>query len=73
MEGPGNATLDGMARMTNWVEDKAKGVYTNVISGRVIKKEDEAKMKTNFVRLTTTDGYSKTKDLYRTTSGSLAT
>lgn len=73
MEGPGNTPLDGMARLTHWIEDKAKGEYTNVISGRVIKKENWAKMKTDFVKLTPADGYSKTKDFYRADTGSLAT
>lgn len=73
MEGPGNTPLDGMARLTHWVEDKVKGEYTNVISGRVISKEDWAKRKTHFVKLTTADGYSKTSDFYRTDTGSLAT
>ncbi|KAG6356174.1 hypothetical protein INS49_015561 [Diaporthe citri] len=40
MEGPGNTPLDGMARLTDWCEDKVKGEYNNVISGRVIRKED---------------------------------
>lgn len=73
MEGPGNTPLNGMARLTHWVEDKVKGQYTNVISGRVIGKEDWAKRKTDFVKLTTADGYSKTKGFYQTDSGSLAT
>lgn len=73
MEGPGSTPLEGMARLTHWVEDKVNGEYTNVISGRVIKKEDWAKRKTDFVKLTAASGYSKTKDFYRTDTGSLAT
>lgn len=73
MEGPGNTPLAGMARLTHWIEDKAKGEYTNVISGRVIKKDNWAKMKTDFVKLTTADGYSKTKDFYGANTGSLTT
>lgn len=73
MEGPGNTPLDGMARLTHWVEDNIKGEYTNAISGRVIRKENWAKMKTDFVRITTDDDYSKTRDFYRTGSGSSLT
>jgi hypothetical protein len=69
MEGPGNTPLNEMARLTHWVENK--GEYTNVISGRVIKKEDWAKRNTSFVKLTRADGYSKTEDFYRTNTGSL--
>lgn len=40
MEGPGNMPLGGMPRLTQCVEDKAKGEYTKSIPGRVITVED---------------------------------
>lgn len=64
MEGPKNTPLDEMVRLTHWVKDTAKGEYTNEISGRVIREEDWAKLKTDFVELTPEKGYSKTSDFY---------
>ncbi|KAK4031340.1 hypothetical protein C8A01DRAFT_21419, partial [Parachaetomium inaequale] len=52
MEGPNNAPLPSMAKLTWWKEDKAKGTFTNVISRRVLNSGDWDKLKTKLASTT---------------------
>ncbi|KAK4096567.1 hypothetical protein N658DRAFT_501423 [Parathielavia hyrcaniae] len=44
-EGPNGAVLPYMAKLTWWVEDKAKKTFTNVISQRVLSADSWGKLK----------------------------
>ncbi|KAH6851106.1 hypothetical protein B0I37DRAFT_373210 [Chaetomium sp. MPI-CAGE-AT-0009] len=46
LEGPNNAVLPYMAKLTWWVEDKVKKTFTNVISQRTLNFSDWNRVKT---------------------------
>ncbi len=60
MEGPGNAPLEGMARLTWWRFEGGSGVYRNVISGREIPEGEWDVEGNGFVQLAEDEGTSYT-------------
>lgn len=61
-EGPNGAVLPYMAKLTWWVEDKAKKTFTNVISQRVLSADNWGKLKPGVTLHTDDAGKSPTSD-----------